>query len=231
MLNLIRLEFKKFNIKKIIKSTFIANIVLLGLLYFMVTVARIEKDEIFQNYNNLFMMMTSLIKATFSVFAAVIISKLIIEEYKDKTIYMLFTYPISRKKLIISKLALIVIFTFVSIIVSFIFMFTIFYITQAIFPMLEQKLTINMILNNFMNLIISDVNVSFMSLIPLYFGFRKKSVKVTILSSLILVAFVNSNSNGFSLSSILSVQIILALLGILGTYLTIKDIEVKDVIV
>ncbi|UZM99759.1 ABC transporter permease subunit [Lysinibacillus sp. MHQ-1] len=43
-------------------------------------------------------------------FAATLIAKLIIGEYKFKTITLAFMYPVSRKKLIAAKLAIVMIF-------------------------------------------------------------------------------------------------------------------------
>ena len=69
-----------------------------------------------------------------------------------------------------------------------------------------------------------------MALIPLYFGMKKKSAPVTIISSLLIVAIVCSNNNGLSLGSIIAVPITLAVVGALIAYLTIRNIEHIDVI-
>ncbi|MFJ7731678.1 ABC transporter permease [Lysinibacillus sp. NPDC097231] len=52
------------------------------------------------------------------MFASVLIAKLVIEEYKNKTILILFSYPVSRKKIFVSKLILIAFLTFITMMLS-----------------------------------------------------------------------------------------------------------------
>ena len=66
-------------------------------------------------------MASSIVRATFIIFGAVLIAKLIIDEYKNKTILLMFSYPINRKKIMISKLAITAILTFITVILSNIF--------------------------------------------------------------------------------------------------------------
>nr|MDH3155734.1 ABC transporter permease [Bacillus licheniformis] len=54
----------------------------------------------------------------FIVFAGVLIAKLVIGEYKNRTITVMFTYPVSRKKLMATKLPLTGGLTFLTMIVS-----------------------------------------------------------------------------------------------------------------
>ena len=60
------------------------------------------------------------------IFASTLIAKLIIGEYKFKTITLAFMYPISRKKLMVAKLAIVMLFTFSMIIISNALITTIF---------------------------------------------------------------------------------------------------------
>ncbi|WP_246234530.1 hypothetical protein [Bacillus aquiflavi] len=69
-----------------------------------------------------------------------------------------------------------------------------------------------------------------MSLIPLFFGLKNYSIPATITSSILIVAIVCSNSNGFTLNHIILIPITLALIGAYTAYLAIRNIEKVDLI-
>ncbi|MFZ0447568.1 MAG: hypothetical protein WAM95_23600 [Bacillus sp. (in: firmicutes)] len=69
-----------------------------------------------------------------------------------------------------------------------------------------------------------------MSLIPLFFGMRKRSVPTTIISSIFIVVLVCSNSNGLSLNDIIAITLSLASIGLFIAYPAIQNIEKMDVI-
>lgn len=231
MYNLLKLELKKFKIKNNILVAFICNIFILGILCLIFFVERAEGNTTFNNYNTLFGILGTIINATFIVFAGFLISKFVIEEYKNKTIFLLFSYPISRKKTIISKLVIVSIFTFCFTIISYLIVFSSFYLIQVITHTTLEKLTLEMIYPQLITLVTSALANSLIALIPLYFGMRKKSVPITILSSFLVASILNSNSGGFTLSSIIIVPIIFSIIGLLIVYYSIKDIDNKDVIV
>ncbi|MDI3410257.1 ABC transporter permease subunit [Bacillus sonorensis] len=52
------------------------------------------------------LLLGTFVRSVFIVFAGVLIAKLIIGEYKNRTITVMFTYPVSRKKLMAAKLLL-----------------------------------------------------------------------------------------------------------------------------
>lgn len=230
MIHLIKLELKKLKIGGYIKSASIATLIIFGLLSLMVYISKVEGDPIFSIYAGLFEGMTVIINCTFMIFAGVLLARTVIDEYKNKTIQVLFGYPISRKKLILAKILLVVIFTFSAIVLSNSLMLLGFYIIQIIHPVIQQTLTFELVLNQIESTISSGALISMMSLIPLYFGLRKKSVPTTIVSSIIIALIINSDGNGFRLSSITIIPIILAIVGVVLTYIAImKDIEQKDI--
>ena len=79
-----------------------------------------------ENYEVALSVIDSFVRAVFIIFASTLIAKLIIGEYKFKTITLAFMYPISRKKLMVAKLAIVMLFTFSMIIISNALITTIF---------------------------------------------------------------------------------------------------------
>ena len=71
----------------------------------MIFASKKEGGIEFTSLDFTFSMVNTMVKATFIIFASVLIARFIIEEYKSNTITVLFMYPINRKKLIIAKVA------------------------------------------------------------------------------------------------------------------------------
>lgn len=229
MSNLIKLEFKKFYIRKNVFATIICNICILGFLCLIYFTGRAENDMAFTDYDGLISFLTTFVNVTYLIFAGFLISKFIIEEYKSKTILQLFSYPISRKKIIISKICIIAGFTFIFTIISNIMLFWSFYLVQILTNTVLEDINMSIVFSHLISTFTSALGNSMIGLIPLYFGMRKKSVPITILSSFIVACILNSSSNGFTLSSIIVIPIIFCLIGIFIVYISIKDIDSKDI--
>lgn len=229
MFKLMKLEMKKFKVAGYIKGAIIANLVIIGIMIAGILISKSEGDLILNNYNFAFQMVDSSVKATFIIFASVLLSKLIIEEYKNGTMTLLFMYPINRKKLIVAKLIIVLIFTFVAIFLSNIFIDGILIAINSFTNFIPDEITKEILSNAIISINTSAVTSAFMSLIPLYFGMRKKSVPTTIISSILIVTVMCSNANGFSLSSIVIIPIIFSFIGAFIAYLSIRNIEHVDV--
>jgi ABC-type transport system involved in multi-copper enzyme maturation permease subunit len=169
------------------------------------------------------------VRSVFIVFASVLIGRLIIEEYSNKTISVLFMYPISRKVLMVSKLVIVVMFTFLSAIFSNILITGMLYLLNIVYPILRFDLTVPIVIKSLYNFLMSAIATSGMSLIPLYFGMRKKSTTSAILSAILMVVLLRIRIGGLSFNSIAAISISLATIGICIAYLSIRDIEHRDV--
>ncbi|AVK82320.1 hypothetical protein C3943_01575 [Lysinibacillus sp. B2A1] len=229
MLNLMRLEMKKFHMGSYIKRAIIANFVIIGIMFMLLFITKIEGDPGFENYQTVLSLIDSTVRAVFIIFASALIAKLIIGEFKYKTITLAFMYPINRKKLIASKLAIIVLFTFSAIIVSNVFVTAVFCVISSNFHLLSDTLTISLIIQRIPVVIMNAIAASCIALIPLYFGMRKYSIPITIISSIFIVSVVSSNTGNFSLNDIIFIPIALAIIGISVAYASFRKIEKMDI--
>jgi len=230
MIKLIKLEIKKYKLKRYIKTSIIANFIILAFIIFINYTSKFENEIAMESYSRVFMAIDTFVTVTFIIFASVLISRLVIGEYKDKTITTLFMYPIDRKKLLVAKLSIVVIFTFTTIIISNLFLGISFYFFDQLVHFIPEELTINIIIKNSVNIIIHAFTSSFISLISLYFGMRKKSSASTIISASIIASIICSNGNsGFQLNSIVSVSLSLATIGAFISYMCIRNIEHVDI--
>lgn len=228
MLKLIRLELRKNKIS-LFKGSLIA---VLAIILFMLLVVFTEIDDAgdFATYADVFDGVHIFVKVVFMVFGSVLISKLVIDEYKNNTIDLLFMYPIPRKKLMAAKLLIVSLFMLVTIFVSNVVVgaaMALFnhYFVEAI----SGELTAGLIGEQLTMSASDAVYSAGIGLIPLFFGMRKKSVPVTIVSGVLIAGVLSSNFGSFRLGNQVGVSLFLGLAGVAIAYLSIRKIETQDV--
>ncbi|PFB62554.1 ABC transporter permease [Bacillus cereus] len=231
MLHLMKLELKKFKLGWYVKRAIIANIVILALMIFVSIIAQVEGDAEIRNPETILLMASTIVRATFIVFGSVLIARLIIGEYKNKTILLMFSYPINRKKMMASKLAIAAIVTFITVIVSNILVVGVFFGIDSYFSILPNSFTVDQLMQEGIKLVPLAIATAGMSLIPLYFGMRKRSVPTTIVSSLIVVSIAMNSNPEFPAATFLPLQLALAAIGVVIAYYGIKNIEKEDITV
>lgn len=229
MIRLMKLEMKKYKLGWYVKGAIIANAVMIALLIFVSFVAQIEGETEMRNAAAILLMASTMVRGTFIIFGGVLIAKLIIEEYKNKTILLMFSYPIKRKKLIASKLFITAMLTFITIIVSNILLVGVYFTINSYFPMIPNSVTTNQLIQEGIKLVPFAIAAAGTSLIPLYFGMRKYSVPTTIVSSILVVVIACQSQPQFSLSTFLPLQLALAAIGVMIAYYGIRNIENDDI--
>ncbi|PEP16156.1 hypothetical protein COE81_22785 [Bacillus wiedmannii] len=231
MLHLMKLELKKFKLGWYVRGAIIANIAILALMIFTSIVAQVEGDPEIRDPQMMLLTASTLVRATFIIFGSVLIARLIIGEYKNKTILLMFSYPINRKKMMASKLAITAVVTFITVILSNILVVGVFFGIDSYFSILPNSFTIDQLKQEGINLVPLAIATAGISLIPLYFGMRKRSVPTTIVSSLIVVSIAINNTPMFSTATFLPLQLVLAAIGVAIAYYGIKNIEKEDITV
>ena len=230
MFNLIKLEVKKFKLQGHVKSAFLVHLVLIALFWMLQVILQVENEPIDEIVSGSVMILEGLGRITFMIFAAVILSNIVIEEYNKKTINLMFMYPISRKKLILAKLIIVVVFTLINILISNILLTATLHIANSFFDVLAWQLILSEVLGNMPMMILSTILSSFVALIPLHFGMKKKSTTATMISGVLIVGLLNSGNGMMTLSSILPLVLVVAVVGILVVTSLLKRIDTEDVI-
>ncbi|SFP96406.1 hypothetical protein SAMN05421670_0454 [Psychrobacillus psychrotolerans] len=228
MIKLINLEIKKFKLIKYWKGVLGANlgfVIFIGMVYFL---NKVEEEIPFENFEMASTIISAVVSATFIIFASVILAKLVIDEYKNKSIDLMFTYPISRKKIMSAKLIIVMVFTFMTVLFSTLFLNGLVYIMDVTFDILPGDISIQELINSVWKSFFIAFAAAGLSLIPLLIGMLRKSSSATIVSSIFLVTLTSSVSNNFTFSSVMTVSISLALLGIIIGWLSIRNVEKTD---
>ena len=225
MWNLIRMEIKKVPLKPHIAGLLAANFIIFLLSVFTSSLltasgnistlpgfAPVQLDTV--------TLAAMLVRATLIVWEAVLISVFVIEEYRNKTIGLLFTYPISRTKLITAKLILICGIMFLFHVLSNIFQYATIFLAAKCFDFVTFSF------GNIMVQAVTTISAILLGLLPLYVGMIKKSAIATVVSSIIIVA-IASNSQGSS-AGLLSIPIAAIIFGIIG--ITFSAITMRKMI-
>ncbi|PEM27882.1 ABC transporter permease [Bacillus wiedmannii] len=233
MLRLMKLEWKKHKLSSYFKGVAICIIAIFAAVSLMVWGTKVEDGLMFSSYMEYMSLANIFIRITFIIFASVILSRLVIDEYKNKTIQLLFMYPLQRKMLMRAKLTIVFCFCFVStIIATFTISLLIFFMNPMI-GVIETPIMMGEIIATVPATFISAFMISGISLIPLFFGMRKKSIPTTITSAVIIGMLISGNvgagSDQVSMFDFIAIPIVLCLLGIFISYLSYRKIDKIDV--
>ena len=167
---------------------------MLGFQYLMAAIPHMDPTEpdaeLFSQYPFLMGITCLVCMAIFSILSAVMASRFVVEEYGGKRAILLLSYPISRRKVLRTKLMLVFLYTVGAMLLCGAVIQTVFFLTELLFPICSDHLTIKVILQSLGFLLCCSVLAGLMGVIALWFGFRKKSVPVTIVASVILATLV-----------------------------------------
>ncbi len=194
MRNLIALELKRNRLRPYHIATLICGVTMLGFQYLMAAIPYMDPTEpdaeLFSQYPFLMGITCLVCMAIFSILSAVMASRFVVEEYSGKRAILLLSYPISRKKVLCAKLMLVFAYTVGAMLLCGAMVQAVFFLTESLFPICSNQLTIKAILQSLGILLCCSVLAGLLGVVSLWFGFRKKSVSVTIVASVILATLV-----------------------------------------
>ncbi|WP_018764432.1 MULTISPECIES: ABC transporter permease [Bacillus] len=224
MLNLMRLELMKFKLWPVIRGALIAICIL------SICIPLILWDEAGVNgYNQTFAIIDTFSRGVFMIFGASLIARFIIQEFQEKTMTVMFMYPINRKKMMFAKMFIIICFILCFIMISDLVIFGVVYIFNLYHPVITGSLTVSILIQNVLKLFMNALAATGISLIPIYFGMRKYSVRTTFVSAIVIVAMLNSGRGiEGTLFDFVAIPVTLACIGLLIAYMAIRKIEQVD---
>lgn len=232
---LIKLEWEKYEIGKYIRNAAIL-IVLLVIFNYAMTFLGIANDpdtgvpDMAISNMGISTNVELLTDITFLIFAAAMHATFIIGAYKNKTMNLMFLYPLNRKKIMAAKMLAVCIFCFAGIVIAKLACYGVsnlgFMMGQkASFPMDYNMLSVSF----YSQLLIRSAATISISLLALLIGMIAKSSKVTVISSFLLIILMQGNVGGATLKDNLAVPIVLMAISVLAAILIVQRVEKKDV--
>ena len=130
-------------------------------------------------------------KAAFLIFESYLLSRIIIDEFKRRTIFQLFSYPVSKIKLLWGKVLTVIL-------ISFIAHFTAHLVIQLLIKLVAVLTESNYIpvVNQLINLIGISFGTVLIGVLPFVIGMIKYSTPITMLSGLGLAALLSNATPG-----------------------------------
>ena len=213
MMKLIRLEWKKNNITKYVRSAFIMSMIFLLLLLSVASELEKEKYMVYAGAE-LFANMS------FIIFTSVMLASFIVSSYKNKTIHVMFSYPIMSAVWIFNFIALVLTKIFHYSMLSMTKKYT--HITAASIPLGNSTFYIGIIIN-------SAVMVS-ISFIALLIGLRRKSSKATIIGGVVIACLTQGNVGAYTLTDNILFKVTLLIAASIAVFLSLYKLETRDVL-
>ena len=232
MLKLVRLEWKKNNIGKYIKGVIIMA-ALLGLFVFALAFLGIANDpdgtldaapgtDVISAPIELFTSMA------FLIYTSVMLASFIVSAYKNKTMNLMFSYPIKRQKILASQMIAVWTFNFAALILTKLAIYMCVFFGAKF---MQSSFTVDFSIGSlsfYIQLILKSVVIVSMSFIALFVGMALKSSKATIVTSFLLIFLTQANIGDFTMAGNAVFPIILTAISLLFAALSIINVESKD---
>ena len=243
MLSLIKIEINKVSKSKLFLAWFATILIVLGVTGIIIMGLGTDNklgEFVGQSSNNFriadkwgnWAIATSLFsalftKAAFLIFEAYLLTTIFIDEFKQRTIFQLFSYPISKIKLLWGKVISVIV-------ISFIAHFTAHLVIQLLIKLVAVLTESNYIpvVNQLINLIGITFGIVLIGILPFVIGMIKYSTPITMLSGLGLAALLSNATPGSLTNNFVDNSLFLifaSFISIIIASVSIYNISRKDI--
>lgn len=234
MLKLIKLEWKKNKIGKYIRNALIMAAVLC-LFVFALAFLGIAEDsdgtlDAAEGMNGISAPIELFSGMSFLVFTSVMLASFIVSAYKNKTMNLMFSYPIKRQKILASQMIAVWLFDLVALVITKLLLYACVYIGGK---RMRSSFIIDFDMGDlsfYVQLLIKSVVIVSVSFIALFVGMKMRSSKAAIVASFILVLLTQANIGDFSLAGNLVFPVILTVVSLVFAVLSVVKVETKDLV-
>ena len=243
MLSLIKIEINKVSKVKLFLAWFATILIVLGVTGIIIMGLGTDNklgEFVGQSSNNFriadkwgnWAIATSLFsalftKAAFLIFEAYLLSTIFIDEFKQRTIFQLFSYPISKIKLLWGKVISVIV-------ISFIAHFTAHLVIQLLIKLVAVLTESDYIpvVNQLINLVGISFGTVLIGVLPFVIGMIKYSTPITMLSGLGLAALLSNATPGSLTNNFVDSSLFLifaSFISIIIASVSIYNISRKDI--
>lgn len=233
MLKLIRLEWKKNHIAKYIRYAVILAVAM-GVFLFAFAFLGIARDpdtgvpDVAAGNNSMAVPIEMFSSIAYLIFTSGMLATFIVSAYKNKTMNLMFTYPIKRQRILISQMLSVWMFCFAALVLTKLALYGCIQVGSMSmasdfpidFDMASAAFYIQLLLKS-----VVTVSVSF---IALFIGLAMKSSKATIISSFLLIFLLQGSIGDFSASDNALFPAALIAISLICAFLSIRNVERKD---
>lgn len=189
MTNLILLEWNKLKKKSILLEVIIYILCAIGSTFLFLVVIDFGFTK---SYSSSFNFINLVHRMTFTLLGASLICQVVIDEYKNKTISIIYGYPIKKEKIVLAKIMLIISLLLMTTFISYIVTGATVYAADLAFNIISGMPTTADFTLFVKDMLLHSLAVAFISLIPLfYFGIIRRGVISTIIFAIVMMQLQN----------------------------------------
>ena len=158
------------------------------------------------------------------------LASFIVSAYKNKTMNLMFSYPIKRQKILASQMLAVWIFNYAALILTKLFIYTSIFVGSRF---METSFIIDIDMGSlsfYAQLAVKSFVIVSMGFIALFVGIRMRSSKAAIITSFLLIFLTQANIGDFSMAGNRIFPAILTFISLGFAVLTICSAETKDLI-
>ena len=164
----------------------------------------------------------------FLVFTGVMLSSFIVSAYKNKTMNLMFSYPVKRQKILVSQMLAVWIFNFCALVLAKLLMYGCILAGSRFLPASFSSGYDMGSLNFYVQLLLKSAVIVSMGFIALFIGLAMRSSKATIITSFLLIFLTQANIGDFTMADNAVFPLALTLVSILFAFLSVYKVETRD---
>ncbi len=234
MLKLIRLEWKKNNIGKYMRNAVIMT-ALLCLFLFALAFLGIANDpdgtlDAAPGMDTISSSIELFTGIAFLIFTSVMLASFIVSAYKNKTMNLMFTYPVKRQKILVSQMLAVWIFNLIALLLSKLVIYLCI-ATGAKYMQSSFVMDFDMgSVSFYIQLILKSFVIVSMSFIALFVGMAMKSAKAVMITAFLLIFLTQANVGDLTLADNAVFPLVLTVISFVFAILSIYNVEKKDLL-
>lgn len=227
MFKLIKLECRKNRIGKWVRNAAIMTAFLIPLI---ITSGEAEFDGAMERFgmDAVVLSVDLFTNLCYIVFTGVMIASFIVNAYENKTIQLMFSYPIKRQKILLAKIITVWTFNFSALFFSKSLLYLTLLLTQPYTHISTQGIQISN-LSFWCNVIFGSAAMVSISFIALLAGMKMRSSKAAVIAAVLVASFTQGNIGDYTLVGNIPFYCILLVLAFACVVFSIYNAETKDV--
>lgn len=228
MWKLIKLEWKKNNILKHARNAAIMTVILL--LFITMAAGELETSATVEAYHKsmLSAAVELFVHMSYMIFTGVILASFVTGAYEKKTINLMFSYPIRRQKILLSKIFAVWIFNFTAMVLSKLLIYGVLLLTKPLTHISAAGIRLDEV-SFWVDILLGSAAMVSISYIALPIGLKMKSSKAVIVAAIIIVCFTQGNIGSFTLVNNMAFYALLLAVAVIAVFLSVYDVETRDV--
>lgn len=228
MIKLIKLEWQTHNIGKYIRNAAITTSVLL--IFVMAMAGELNADETVALYGK--SMLNASVELfthmSYIIFTGTMLSSFIVTAYENRTITLMFSYPIKRQRILLSKILAVWIFNYAALVLSKFLLYAVLLLTRSYTHITAESIRLYDAAF-YIEIFLSSAAMVSIGCLALPIGLKMKSSRAVIITSVLITCLTQGNIGALTLTNNVPFYATLLLLSFVAIFLSVHRAEVKDV--